>query len=56
MFNNLRRSTYGTSLTSWLKPSLPVFLKKFNPQSKYNPLVAEVELVEVNPKYALIRY
>lgn len=56
MFNHLRRSSYGTSLPTWLKPSTSVFLKKFIRHSKYDPLVEEVELLEANPEYALIRH
>ena len=31
-------------------------MKKYVRQSKYNPLVEEVELLECNPQYASIRY
>ena len=56
IFNYQRRSTRGTSIPSWLKESDLVFLKKHIRQSKYDPLVEEVELLEVNPDYALVRH
>lgn len=43
MFNHPRQSTYGTSL-----PSETVLLKKCVRQSKYDPLVEEVELIQAN--------
>ena len=33
-----------------------MLLKKYVRQSKYDPFVKEVDLVEANPEYALIRY
>ena len=33
-----------------------VFLRRFNPQSKYEPLVEEVQLLETNPTHARVRY
>ena len=51
-----RKSGSGTSLPTWLlKPGL-VLMKKNVRQSKYHPLVEEVELLECNPQYASIRY
>ena len=51
-----RKSGSGTSLPTWLlKPGL-VLMKKNVRQSKYDPLVEEVELLECNPQYASIRY
>ena len=55
LFNFARRSASGESLPSWLAPGT-VYLKWHNRQSKYEPFVDEVELLEANPKYAHIRY
>ena len=50
-----RRSTNGSSLPTWLTIPGPVLLKRMARQSKYEPLVDEVELVSCNPQYAHIR-
>ena len=55
LFNFARRSASGESLPSWLAPGT-VYLKRHNRQSKYEPFVDEVELLEANPNYAHIRY
>ena len=56
IFSFNRRSAYGSSLPSWLLHPGPVFLKRNVRQSKYDPLVDEVELIEANPKYAHIKH
>ena len=55
LFNFARRSASGESLPSWLSPG-PVYLKRHVRQSKYEPFVDEVELIEANPNYAHIRH
>uniref|UniRef100_A0A2C9KMS6 Reverse transcriptase domain-containing protein n=1 Tax=Biomphalaria glabrata TaxID=6526 RepID=A0A2C9KMS6_BIOGL len=55
LFGYYRRSTSGTSLPTWLKAPGPVLLKRNNRSSKYDPLTKEVELVNSNPQYALIK-
>ncbi|CAI6372729.1 unnamed protein product [Macrosiphum euphorbiae] len=55
-FAHPRRSSNGGTLPSWLSCPGKVFIKKHVRASKYEPLVEEVDLVEVNPEYALVRY
>ena len=50
-----RRSAYGTSLPSWMSPG-PVLVKRFVRPNSSTPLVERVELLDVNPTYANIRY
>ena len=54
-FNFQRRSSHGVSLPSWMQPG-PVLLRRFVRTSKHDPLVDEVELTDVNPTYARVRY
>ena len=56
LFNYQRRSTNGTAVPTWLLAPGPVLLKRRNRSNKYDALVQEVELIEVNPQYAHIRY
>ena len=56
MFKFDRRSSTGHAILSWLTNSKKVLLKRFVRQSKYDPLVDEVDLLEANPLYAHIRY
>lgn len=56
IFTYQRKSTSGISVPSWLNKSDIVLLKKNVRRSKFDPLVEEVELLEVNPTYALIRH
>ncbi|XP_059053675.1 uncharacterized protein LOC131847961 [Achroia grisella] len=56
MFCFPRRSGNGVSLPSWLMIPGPVLLKKNVRKSKYDPLVEEVELLESNPNYSIIRF
>ena len=51
-----RRSSTGNSLPAWLSNPGKVLHKRHVRQSKYEPLVEEVELIEANPNYAYIRY
>ena len=55
MFQHSRRSTNGNSLPSWLLSPGPVYYKRHVRNSKYDPVVDEVELLEANPQYAQIR-
>jgi len=55
-FNFQRRSGSGESLPSWLTDSRKAYLKRFARSSKNEPLVEEVELVNVNPMFARARY
>ena len=55
-FNFQRRSCSGTSLPTWLTNSDKVFVRRFVRNSKSEPLVDEVEVVNVNPTYADVRY
>ena len=56
MFSHPRKSGNGQSIPSWLMTPGTVLLKRFHRQSKYEPLVEEVTLVDGNHDYALIRY
>ena len=56
LFKYPRRSTSGTALPTWLMNSGKVLLKRSVRNSKHDPYVDEVELVESNPSYAHIRY
>ena len=51
-----RRSMCGMSLPSWLTTSGNVMLRRYVRHTKNDPLVDEVELTDVNPTYAHIRY
>ena len=51
-----RRSSVGISLPSWLLRPGPVLLRRFVRHGKNDPLVDEVNLIEANPHYALIKY
>ena len=50
-----RRSESGTTLPAWLMSPGPVLIKNNVRQSKFDPLVEEVTLLECNPNFALIR-
>lgn len=56
MFGYPRRTGNGQSMPSWLLTPGPVLLRRFNRQSKFDPLVDEVTLLQGNHDYALIRY
>ena len=49
------RSSHGSSVPSLLTPG-PVFLRRCVRSNKNDDLVDEVELTDVNPTYAHIRY
>ncbi|KRX72265.1 Uncharacterized protein T06_5783 [Trichinella sp. T6] len=51
-----RRSTSGRSIPAWLLDSKSALLKKHARNSKTDPLVEEVRLLEVNPTYAHVRF
>ena len=55
MFVHTRRSTTGNSLPTWLLSPGPVFMKRNVRNSKFEPLVDEVELLCANPQYATVR-
>ena len=50
-----RKSMIGKSLPSWLIQSETVLLRRFV-RSKSDPFVEEVELLEVNPSFAKVRF
>ncbi|XP_068086156.1 uncharacterized protein [Anabrus simplex] len=56
MFGHPRRSSNGYSTPTWLLKPRTVLLRRFNRQSKFEPLVEEVTLLNGNNDYALIRY
>ncbi|KRX75500.1 Pro-Pol polyprotein [Trichinella sp. T6] len=51
-----RRSTSGRSIPAWLLDSKSALLKKHVRNSKTDPLVEEVLLLEVNPTNAYVRF
>ena len=55
-FSFHRRFGRGNSLPSWLLSPGPVLLRRNPRSSKHDPLVDQVEHVDVNPMYANIRY
>ena len=55
-FNFQRRSCTGKSLPFWMTVNEKVFVKRFVRNSKSDPYVDEVELINVNPTYADVRY
>ena len=55
-FSFQRRSSCGTSMPSWLHSPGPVLLRRFARTSKRYPLMDQVELRDVNPMYANVRY
>ena len=56
LFGWARRSTTGNSLPSWLTTPGPVLLKRHVRNSKMDPLVEEVDLIEANPRYAYVSF
>ena len=54
-FSFERRSAAGSALPDWLSNPGKVLRKRHVRQSKYEPLVEEVDLIEANPSYAYIR-
>jgi len=55
MFNFSRRSTNGKTIPSWLMNPGPVLMKRPVRNSKYEPLVEEVLLLEGNPEYSHVK-
>lgn len=56
-FSFQRRSSTGASLPTWLTyPGSKAFLRRFVRNSKMDPYVDEVEIINVNPNYANVRY
>ena len=55
LFNFRRKSSFGTSVPSWLSNQGPVYLKRHVRPSKNDPIVDEVELVHSTPNYAVVR-
>nr|CAH8876409.1 unnamed protein product [Trichobilharzia regenti] len=56
LFTYNRRSTSGTTLPTWLTVPGPVLLRRSVRQSKFDPLVEEVELLNCNPQFAHVRF
>lgn len=56
MFSYQRKSTNGVSIPTWLTTPGPVLLKRHVRNSKYDPMVDEVNLLEANPQYAHVRF
>ena len=54
-FHFSRRSTSGQSLPTWLSSKGTVLLKRHVRHNKSEPLVDQVEIVDVNPKYARVK-
>ena len=55
-FGFCRRSTSGITIPTWLTYPGAVLLKRFVRNSKTDPLVDEVQLLQANPQYAHIRH
>ena len=56
LFKFQRRSTTGDSIPSWLTRTKSALLKRHARGSKYEPLVETVDILEVNPSYAHVRF
>ncbi|XP_014366187.2 uncharacterized protein LOC106717015 [Papilio machaon] len=54
-FKHPRRTIDGESLPTWLLEPGPVLMRNNHRQSKYDPEVEEVELIEANPSYSHVR-
>jgi len=55
-FIHKRRSTFGTSVPTWLSLPGPVFLKRHIRTNKTDPIVDKVDLVDATPNYTLVRF
>lgn len=55
MFTHTRRSTNGDSIPTWLTNSEQVLMRRFDRTNKYQPIVEEVDLIQVNPDYSYVR-
>ena len=56
LFNFQRKSATEESIPTWLTRSKSALLKRHLRGSKYEPLVETVEVLEVNPNYARVRF
>ena len=56
MFNYAWSSSFEESIPTWFRNPGPALLRRFVHNSKYEPLVDEVELLDANPSYAPIRF
>ena len=55
LFSYQRRSASGHSVPSWLSSGERAYLRNRVRQSKFDPLVEEVEVLDVNPQYAHVK-
>ena len=55
LFSYQRRSSSGHSVPSWLSCADRAYLRKHVRQSKFDPLVEEVEVLHSNPQYVHVR-
>lgn len=55
MFSHPRRSSNGSSMPTWLLSPGPVYMKRNIRNSKYDPAIEEVELLQSNPDYSFVR-
>ena len=56
MFNYSRKTSTGCTIPTWLSTPGTVLLRRHVRQSKFEPLVQPVELLEANPDYAHVRF
>eukprot|EP00795_Rhopilema_esculentum_P015052 gene15052-6216_t len=56
IFSFKRKSTSGQSMPTWLTTPGPVLYQRHIRDSKFDPLVYEVELIDANPRYAHKRF
>ena len=56
MFAFQRPSLHGNLVPTWLSTPGKVFLMRHVRESKYDPLVDEVDLLYANPEYAHVRF
>ena len=56
LFNFQRKSATRDSIPTWLTRSKSALLKRHLRRSKYEPLVETVDILEVNPNYAHVRF
>lgn len=56
LFDFQRKSATGDSIPTWLTTSKLALLKRHVRGNKYEPLVETVEILEVNPNYAHVRF
>ena len=55
LFNYKRKSSFGTSVPTWLGAPGSAYLKRHVRASKFEPVVDEVDLVHTTPNYAVVR-